>query len=574
MAQHIIQKFRGHWIFQPILLLSIFHTAVSCNTADTRNSKDDDLADSLWGHWKDELYVAKDTESVRISAKKYYDRAKFENNEKLQINAGIYLGYIYSEGMPDSMLYYFNEILPLVKRSGSTQFIPLIYDKYATYAANTLLDYNVALYWYIQAVESAYGNGDMVNYCALLCNTSNIYYKKGDSDGLPYALEAYRIAHEIKNDYLIFHSALCAARMHNLSGEYRKSLEYLDEAGQYRQYDTDRYVEYLYATNYFSLGDTALAERYFHECFTKNTGHQDSPAIEAYLGFGSLLCRTGQYDEAQRYYAEGIRMSGQQNDKSLLEALYRGMSETYGLMGDSANCKKYSEAATAIKDTLSTVDKEREFGKLRLQYYEATNRIDMQKKDFELKNTRIIFIASTLVLLTLLMSVIFYYKKKRQGYKELVKRYEERRTTIEKLENEIKKLSINVPETAATDNGKGRNENLFSRLEDIMRQKQAWRDKDISKQSLAQMLGTNTLYVSKCLSDAGTSFYQYVNKYRINEAIKILSTPGDDTPMKAIAENIGYNSLSSFYRVFQKETGVPPKYYRETLKSSAAKASQ
>ena len=64
-------------------------------------------------------------------------------------------------------------------------------------------------------------------------------------------------------------------------------------------------------------------------------------------------------------------------------------------------------------------------------------------------------------------------------------------------------------------------------------------------------------------SHAGISYNDYINSYRIKEAVKVLSDPKDDIPLKLLSDNLGYCSISSFYRLFQKETGVPPSHFRK-----------
>ena len=58
-----------------------------------------------------------------------------------------------------------------------------------------------------------------------------------------------------------------------------------------------------------------------------------------------------------------------------------------------------------------------------------------------------------------------------------------------------------------------------------------------------------------------------LNIYRINEAIRLLSDPETDLPLKAVAAEVGFNSMSTFYKIFQNTVGVPPKQYRNKVMS-------
>ncbi|WP_316837009.1 AraC family transcriptional regulator [Pedobacter nutrimenti] len=64
-------------------------------------------------------------------------------------------------------------------------------------------------------------------------------------------------------------------------------------------------------------------------------------------------------------------------------------------------------------------------------------------------------------------------------------------------------------------------------------------------------------------------FYDFVNTYRINEAMDILK---DDTKNKVtileILYEVGFNSKSSFNTAFKKHTGTTPTSYRKLLKNS------
>lgn len=140
-------------------------------------------------------------------------------------------------------------------------------------------------------------------------------------------------------------------------------------------------------------------------------------------------------------------------------------------------------------------------------------------------------------------------------YRDQVRRYEEQIKREEQLRREN--------EASKTKKDTDKNEELFTRLENLMKHEEIWRDKDLSVEKLASMLDTNRSYISRMFSSAGTTYNDYVNSYRIKEAVKVLSDPADDIPLKVLSDNLGYSSISSFYRLFQKETGVPLSHYRK-----------
>lgn len=84
---------------------------------------------------------------------------------------------------------------------------------------------------------------------------------------------------------------------------------------------------------------------------------------------------------------------------------------------------------------------------------------------------------------------------------------------------------------------------------------------------LANAIGTNRTYLSHYInSTMQTSFYDYVNNYRIENTSKLLLlTINPMFTIDEIAEQSGFNSVSTFRRAFQKNTGMTPQQFRKSL---------
>lgn len=102
---------------------------------------------------------------------------------------------------------------------------------------------------------------------------------------------------------------------------------------------------------------------------------------------------------------------------------------------------------------------------------------------------------------------------------------------------------------------------LADRLEAAMLKDTLYLDPNLSLQKLSQHVGALPNQVSQTLNqEIGTSFFDYVARWRI-EASKPLILAGDGSVLAAALE-VGFNSRSTFYKAFKRETGMTPKSYR------------
>lgn len=88
-----------------------------------------------------------------------------------------------------------------------------------------------------------------------------------------------------------------------------------------------------------------------------------------------------------------------------------------------------------------------------------------------------------------------------------------------------------------------------------------WRQGNLDLQKLAESVALSPIHLSEVLN-AGleTSFYDFVNRYRIREACKLLGTT--DMSVLEVSEAVGYNAKSTFNASFKRVTSQTPSMWR------------
>lgn len=107
-------------------------------------------------------------------------------------------------------------------------------------------------------------------------------------------------------------------------------------------------------------------------------------------------------------------------------------------------------------------------------------------------------------------------------------------------------------------------EKLATRIEKAMRDGALFLDPSLSLQKLSREVGALPNQVSQTLNqEIGESFFDYVSRCRI-EASKPLILAGEASVLE-VALEVGFNSRSTFYKAFKRETGMTPKAFRESF---------
>jgi AraC-like DNA-binding protein len=108
---------------------------------------------------------------------------------------------------------------------------------------------------------------------------------------------------------------------------------------------------------------------------------------------------------------------------------------------------------------------------------------------------------------------------------------------------------------------------ILGTIERYMLEQEAYKRPNLKIGELAEAIDIPSHHISQCLNQKlGENFFEFVNSYRI-EAVKKQLQEGrhQQLTLWAIAKECGFNSQSSFYRIFKDYTGLTPSSYIKKL---------
>ncbi|WP_208107683.1 helix-turn-helix domain-containing protein [Tenacibaculum caenipelagi] len=115
----------------------------------------------------------------------------------------------------------------------------------------------------------------------------------------------------------------------------------------------------------------------------------------------------------------------------------------------------------------------------------------------------------------------------------------------------IKKIDIEVEQT-------------LKQLSSYMVYQKPYLDSELNLQKLALLINLSEKQLSQLINQQiGKHFFDYINEFRINDA-KVLLKENPDLTVLEILYKVGFNSKSSFYTAFKKQTSQTPTAYRKS----------
>ena len=507
-------------------------------------------------------------DSIIVSAMPVFDSAyrAGDEHDAFYAAAMIAQGYLFSSKL-DSVKKWIAFLDSLEGENADMRSRSIYYNVKAIYALKREVNYPEALKYFLKGYEVATAQGHSDYRVALLSNITNIFYLRYDSSGCRYAQDAMRIVETCDvSDFSRSLAYIAMAQMQYLRGDCSevrllcgKSDSLIRNAG-YRSLIAS--VEVLLGDVCTREADWKEAERHYKRAVEYIADTEPGIVPLIYLNYGQCCEMQGDLSRAADLYRQGLDIFQEYGNEEFRRELLLRLADVYCSMDDYVMFKEYYMKYRA--GAVSMEEREREFNALLLSNQEM--QYEFEKKSSELalfKSQRAMWMwcGVSLIALVLLFSFFYLRRKQKDMYRVLMNQYSHYMQQTEHME---------LVETGEQDDSQadGVDKMLFEKVKSLMSKDKIFRQKDLTLDSIAGMTGSNRTYVSKTINHyAGQSFPAFLNTYRIADAVRLISDLSQNIPLKQVADEVGFTSMSVFYSAFCKETGMPPGRYRKELQN-------
>lgn len=295
--------------------------------------------------------------------------------------------------------------------------------------------------------------------------------------------------------------------------------------------------------------------------------------------YAEILSGLGNYDESDKWLDASEKGLSAMLFPDWKSRIVRLRAQNASGRGDMQAAFTYQKRYEAMRDTADMLNM-RDLSKRYNVEYEV-NLKDRQIADQKQHLQKIKIRFSWAIALFVLISAAYmiYNWRRRRFYRDIVRQnldFMKRQKVYEQTLAEYEANTAEKCEKEVTPPEDGNSAKLhemklaeiFAKIRELAEEKQLWRDVNISRDSFADMVGCNRTYFSEAIkAGAGMSYTQYMNSLRIREAMKVLSDPANNTPLKDLSRQLGFLTLANFYASFKKEIGMSPAAFRKTARS-------
>lgn len=111
----------------------------------------------------------------------------------------------------------------------------------------------------------------------------------------------------------------------------------------------------------------------------------------------------------------------------------------------------------------------------------------------------------------------------------------------------------------------------FEKIQALVENEECYLDKELSLVDLANYTGLHYARLSRIIKiQTGENFNTFINRYRIQKSMKILSDQAEGARIKleVLALDVGFKTRKNFHASFKKETGMTPADFRKKMLES------
>lgn len=544
----------------------------------------------------------RDFRKAQILAKDLREHSIKNKDDRMLGNADFFLGA--SElflGDSESGLYHLNEARSIAEKYDNDTLLGKALNCLGIYEASVNSNYYLAQHYLLQSLDCY----DMEGSAS--ANLANIALLQNDTSGVHYAMRTYEYGNKTNEIHYTYSGLINLAEFAILKGEYNAASDYIiraEKIGEDHGYaDRDR-LKLLNATILTHFEKTAESNAILKAIKAVMAEKQPIYLPDLLYLMGENYNKEGKYAESNAILLEAEQAAKNNASNPSLGKTYKLMAENYSAMGLDNKALNYMRQAFDISESNGQTDRQRMVNERKLTLDVIHQEQERQLAEEKARYTsRLSVFLSLLLLLAIATIVIVILNQRRRNklYRHIVQQNvamleeeEKYKARIHELESQLenqKPVKIDIAASPVVEEnekadepkeeekkGSGtysmaeiKSKRLFEALQTLMEKEGMFRNPLLTREEVMEQLKTNSTYLAQVIKDnSGMNYSQYVNSFRIREALKALSDKERiEVPIKDTAVEVGFNSLTTFYKLFQQATGISPSAYRRSLLSIA-----
>lgn len=397
-------------------------------------------------------------------------------------------------------------------------------------------------------------------------------------EALRYYKSGYEIAKEQKNQVLLSKFTGCLVRKYvqiGNAGEARRWLEMEEELPM--RDDPRNQFDLLYNKgSVLFLENDVVSALYYFDRACRHAEENDMGADivgSALMASGDILYKSRRYDEAIEIYLRGLEQIRKGGSRVQEIFANRTLYVAYKQIGDTVRAARYRDRYNQITD--STYEQNvAESAEKRLADFER--RQNDAPGDY-FNSFFLICIVAVLLTIAVFVTVMMYRFNRRH---RIIMERQQEILTSEPPESRDRQDSGGEDSSDTEESGKsaaraetlahftpGQRKALLEKINLVMENISLICREDFNLAALAKAVGSNTKYVSIVINDTyGKTFKTYLNEFRIREACRRLldNENWGNLTIRAIHQELGFRTATSFVSAFRKVTGMTPSEYKKS----------
>ena len=292
--------------------------------------------------------------------------------------------------------------------------------------------------------------------------------------------------------------------------------------------------------------------------------------------YAAYYFSTGNYDKSLEHYAVLLRFYENIDYEAGILHAKKLIAEALAGKGDHRTASEMYRNILEGKEKLNTERFYAQINELRTIYeldkaeQEAAQRLEALRQQ-RLVIAGLSVACFTLILIALL--IVWNRRKiirKNRGLYRQIREHDrlEQELEAERAKNRELILRFQPDEAEETAKEDPKNYRLFfDRLAILMYERMLFIDPELKRADVASLVGLSDRGLRDCIKQCtGMGFHEYINTLRLNCFRELIANKEENFTIDAAALESGFNSRTTFYRIYNDTYGLTPKQYRAQVR--------